>query len=121
MKLNEILKVEASVATMINDLKNQIVNEVAETPLANVTVLSKNTVSVKMSMLSHNVWSPEYYIPGVQAEYVKKALNNITTAHSFVKKIEEMIEKSGVKIGPNLHRFNDTTISILKKHYAEIN
>ena len=71
-----------------------------------------------MSMLSHNIWSPEYYIPGVQAEYVKKALNNINTAHSFVKKIEEMIEKGGVKIGPNLHRFNDTTISILKKHYS---
>lgn len=119
MNLNKILEVEKSVATIVHDLKEQITKEVAETPLKNVKSIAKNIVIVRLSCLQHNVWTPEYYIPTVQAEYVRKALDGVSTAHSFVKKMEEMIEKRGVKIGVNFHRFNDKTVSILKKYYSK--
>ena len=119
MNLNEILEVEKSVATMVCDLKEQIAKEIAETPLKDVKPIAENIVIVRLSCLRHNVWSPEYYIPSVQADYVRKALDSVTTAHSFVKKMEEMIEKRGVKIGVNFHRFNDKTVSILEKYYSK--
>lgn len=119
MNLNRILEVENSVATMVRDLKEQITKEIAETPLKDVKPIAENIVIVRLSCLQHNVWSPEYYIPSVQADYVRKALDSVTTAHSFVKKMEEMIEKRGVKIGVNFHRFNDKTVSILEKYYSK--
>ena len=119
MNLNEILEVEKSVATMVCDLKEQIAKEIAETPLKDVKPIAENIVIVRLSCLQHNVWSPEYYITSVQADYVRKALDSVTTAHSFVKKMEEMIEKRGVKIGANFHRFNDKTVSILEKYYSK--
>ena len=119
MNLNRILEVEKSVATMVRDLKEQIAKEIAETPLKDVKPIAENIVIVRLSCLQHNVWSPEYYIPSVQADYVRKALDSVTTAHSFVKKMEEMIEKRGVKIGVNFHRFNDKTVLILEKYYSK--
>lgn len=119
MNLNKILEVEKSVATMVRDLKEQIAKEIAETPLKNVKPIAENIVIVRLSCLQHNIWSPEYYIPSVQADYVRKALDSVTTAHSFVKKMEEMIEKRGVKIGVNFHKFNDKTVSILEKYYSK--
>lgn len=119
MSLNEILEVEKSVATIVRDLKEQIAKEIAETPLKDVKPIAENIVIVRLSCLQHNIWSPEYYIPSVQADYVRKTLDSVTTAHSFVKKMEEMIEKRGVKIGVNFHRFNDKTVSILEKYYSE--
>lgn len=119
MNLNEILEAEKSVATMVRDLKEQIAKEIAETPLKDVKPIAENIVIVRLSCLQHNIWSPEYYIPSVQADYVRKTLDSVTTAHSFVKKMEEMIEKCGVKIGVNFHRFNDKTVSILEKYYSK--
>lgn len=119
MSLNEILEVEKSVATIVRDLKEQIAKEIAETPLKDVKPIAENIVIVRLSCLQHNIWSPEYYIPSVQADYVRKTLDSVTTAHSFVKKMEEMIEKRGVKIGVNFHRFNDKTVSILEKYYSK--
>lgn len=119
MNLNKILEVEKSVATMVCDLKEQIVKEVSGTPLKDVKPVAGNIVIVRLSCLQHNIWTPEYYIPSVQADYILKALDGISTAHSFVKKMEEMIEKRGVKIGMNFHRFNDQTVSILEKYYSK--
>lgn len=119
MSLNETLEVEKSVATMVRDLKEQIAKEIAETPLKDVKPIAENIVIVRLSCLQHNIWSPEYYIPSVQADYVRKALDSVTTAHSFVKKMEKMIEKRGVKIGVNFHSFNDKTVSILEKYYSK--
>lgn len=119
MNLNKILEVEKSVTAMVCDLKEQIVKEVSETPLKDVKPIAKNIVIVTLSCLQHNIWTPEYYIPSIQADYIRKVLDNISTAHSFVKKMEEMIEKRGVKIGANFHRFNDRTVSILEKYYSK--
>lgn len=119
MNLNKILEVEKSVATMVCDLKEQIVKEIAETPLKDVKPIAENIVIVRLSCLQNNVWSPEYYIPSIQANYVRKAFDSVTTAHSFVKKMKEIIEKRGVKIGVNFYRFNDQTVSILEKYYSK--
>jgi hypothetical protein len=121
MNLNKILEMEKSVTTTINGLKEQIVKEIIETPLKDVKPIAENIIVIKFSDLQHNIWSPEYYIPSVQADYVRTVLASVTTAHSFVKKMEEMIEKRGVKIGVNFHRFNDKTVSILEKYYSKTN
>ena len=68
MSLNEILEVEKSVATIVRDLKEQIAKEIAETPLKDVKPIAENIVIVRLSCLQHNIWSPEYYIPSVQAD-----------------------------------------------------
>lgn len=116
MNLNCILEAEESVANMVRDLKEQIVKEIAETPLKGVKPIAGNLIVIKLSSLQGNVWSPEYYMPTVQAGYVRNALEGISTAHSFVKKMGEMIKKRGVKIGVNIYSFNDATISILEKY-----
>lgn len=120
MDLSRILEVEKSVAGMICELKEQIVKEVAETPQKDVEVLGKNIVVIKFSKLKRSIWTPEYYIPSVQAEYIRKALDSISTAHSFVKKMDEMLEKRGVKIGAIFHPLNDDAISILEKYYSRV-
>ncbi len=119
MNLNKILEAEKSITAMVCDLKEQIVKEVSEMPLKDIKPIAKNIVIITLSCLQHNVWTPEYYIPSIQAGYIRKVLDNISTAHSFVRKMEEMIEKRGVKIGANFHRFNDQTISILEKYYSK--
>lgn len=120
MNLNEILEIEKSVTNRIHDLKEKMVKEIAEAPGV-FKPISKNIVVVKFSDLQHNVWTPEYYIPSAQADYVRQVLDSVTTVHSFVKKMEEMIEKRGIKIGINFHRLNDETVSILEKYYSKTN
>lgn len=117
MNINDVLEMEKSVEKMISQLKEQIIKEIEETPLKDVKPIASNIVVIRLSQIQNNIWSPEYYIPSVQAQYVDAALSNISTAHSFMKKVDEMIEKRGVKIGVNFHRLNDATISILKKYY----
>lgn len=120
MNLNEILEIEKSVANRIHDLKEKMVKEIAEA-LGVFKPISKNIVVVKFSDLQHNVWTPEYYIPSAQADYVRQVLDSVTTVHSFVRKMKEMIEKRGIKIGVNFHRLNDETVSILEKYYFKTN
>ena len=48
MNLNKILEVEKSVATMVRDLKEQIVKEIAETPLKDVKPIAENIVIVSV-------------------------------------------------------------------------
>ena len=114
--LKELLEVEKSIKTMINELKQRIIKETVETPLDGVKPISKNICIVKMSNLQYNVWSPEYYLPEKQAEYVEKSLESVSTIHSFVEIIKKTIEQKYVKIGQNRYRLNENTISVLKKY-----
>ena len=118
--LQDVLKIEQSITTLIDDLKEQIVAETSEKLLDGVTVISKNICTVKLSNLKHNIWSPEYYLPDKQAEYVGKALEGISTAHSFISKVKTIIDDGFVKIGQNHYRLNDNTISVLKKYLGSI-
>lgn len=119
MDLKEIINAEKSIAKMIDDLKEKITTEIEATPfLKNVKPIAQNIVIVKLSYLQNSVWTPEYYIPAVQANYVRKSLDGVSTAHSFVKKMKEMIERRGTTINGQFYRFNDTTVSILKRYYS---
>lgn len=118
MDLKEIINAEKSIAKMIDDLKEKITTEIETTPLRDVEPIAQNIVIVKLSHLQNSVWAPGYYIPAGQANYVRKSLDGVSTAHSFVKKMKEMIERRGTTINRQFYRFNDTTVSILKKYYS---
>lgn len=118
MDLKEIINAEKSIIDMINALKEDITTEIETTPLKDVKPIAQNIVIVKLSHLQNSVWSPRYYIPAAQANYVRKSLDGVSTAHSFVKKMKEMIERRGTTINRQFYRFNDTTVSILKKYYS---
>lgn len=116
MDLKEIINAEKSIAKMIDDLKEKITTEIETTPLKDVEPIAQNIVIVKLSHLQNSVWAPGYYIPAGQANYVRKSLDGVSTAHSFVKKMEEMIERRGTTINRQFYRFNDNTVSILEKY-----
>ena len=118
MDLREIINAEKSITKMIDDLKEEITTEIETTPLKDVEPIEQNIVIVKLSHLQNSVWTPEYYIPAVQANYVRKSLDGVSTAHSFVKKMKEMIERRGTTINRQFYRFNDNTVSILEKYYS---
>lgn len=118
MDLKEIINAEKSITKMIDDLKEEITTEIETTPLKDVEPIAQNIVIVKLSHLQNSVWAPGYYIPAGQANYVRKSLDGVSTAHSFVKKMKEMIERRGTTINRQFYRFNDNTVSILEKYYS---
>lgn len=115
--LQEVLRIEKSISTMIEEIKEQICAEIAGTELPQVKRLNSFCVVVRLSQLEHNIWTPEYYIPNAQANYVRKALEKINTARTFTEKVKGMIENRNVKINQNVHYLNDTTVAILMKYY----
>lgn len=118
MDLKEIINAEKSITKMIDDLKEEITTEIETTPLKDVEPIAQNIVIVKLSHLQNSVWAPGYYITAGQANYVRKSLDGVSTAHSFVKKMKEMIERRGTTINRQFYRFNDNTVSILEKYYS---
>lgn len=117
--LKNMLELEESTTDALQNLKTRISYEIEHTPLEDVQVISSNIVVSKLSKLERNIWTPEYYIPSAQAKYVAQYLGNTATAHSFVKKMKDMIENKSVKIKGNIHQLNDTTVKILQKYYSE--
>lgn len=117
--LRNILELEKSVANMLQNLKMKISYEIEHTSLNDVQVISSNIIILKFSKLQRNIWTPEYYIPSIQAKYVSQYLENVVTVHDFVKKVKDMITNRNVKIGSNIYPLNDTTIKILQKYYNE--
>lgn len=115
-ELSQVLKLEKSVAEMVQGVKQKLIAEIENTALSNVHQVSSYIVIVRLSKLQRNIWTPEYYLPTMQAKYVAHSLEGVTTAHAFIKKVSEMIEKRNVKIGCNVHPLNDTTILILQKY-----
>lgn len=118
MDLKEIINAEKSIIDMINALKEDIAAEIETSPLNDVKPIAPNIVVIKISHLQNGIWAPGYYIPAAQANYVRKRLNGVSTAHSFVEKLKEMIEWRGTTINRQFYRFNDNTVSILKKYYS---
>lgn len=114
--LQDIIEQEKSVAAMIQQLKQDIINTVENMEIPGVKRISPIVAIVKFSQIKNSVWSPEYYIAEIQAKYIEQALSNITTASAFIKKLSEIIEKKQVKISGNTYAINDTTISVLKKY-----
>lgn len=117
--LRNVLALEKSVVNMLQNLKMKISYEIEHTSLNDIQVISSNIIILKLSKLQRNIWASEYYIPSIQAKYVTQYLENVVTAHSFVRKVKDMITNRSVKIGSNIHPLNDTTIKILQKYYNE--
>lgn len=114
--LQDIIEQEKAVAIMIQQLKQDIINTVENTPIPGVKRISPIVAIVKFSQIQNSVWNAEYYIAEVQAKYIEQALANTTTASAFIKKLSEIIEKKQVRINGNTYAINDTTISVLKKY-----
>lgn len=117
MTLNEIIEAENSFSEMINELKKRIVAEIEETPIEGVQKINSIISIVSFSALSKGtILTAEYYISGAQARYVDDAFKSVSTAASFVKKLQEMVDKSNVKIKGTTYPLNDQTIEILRKY-----
>ena len=117
--LRNTLELEKCVEKMVQNLKQKVANEIEHTPLKETKIISSNIVVIRLSNLQRNILTPENYIPAIQAKYVAQSLDGVVTAHAFIKKIEDMIEKRSVKIGSNTYPLNDITIGILKTYYNE--
>lgn len=113
---SEILKEELAIKNFICGLKKQLIEEIKITPIIDTKPITQNITIIKFSQIQNNVWSPEYYLPSAQAQFIEKALEHIQSAYPFILKLKSIIEDHKVKIGLNFYAINDTTISILKKY-----
>lgn len=117
MTLNEIIEAENSFSEMIDELKKKIVAEIEETPIEGVQKINSIISIVSFSALSKGtILTAKYYISGAQARCVDNALKSVSTAASFVKKLQEMVDKRNVKIKGTTHPLNEQTIEILRKY-----
>ena len=117
MTLKQIIETEKSFSKMIDELKKSIVTEIEETPIEGVQKINSIISIVSFSTLSKGtILTPEYYISGVQARCVGDSLKSVSTAASFVKKLQEMVDKRNVKIKGITYPLNEQTIEILKKY-----
>ena len=124
MTLSEIMKVEKTISEMIQQIRQQLIADVKETPVPGVRKLSENTFVVKLSALKqHDIWSPEYYNNVNQADLIAEAFKNVKTTSDFITKAKDIIENRCVKIHNSgftvTYRLNDTTISIIQKYCGD--
>lgn len=117
MTLKQIIETENSFSEMIDALKKKIVDEIEETPIEGVQKINSTISIVSFSALGKGtVLTPEYYISSAQARCVGDSLKSVSTATSFVKKLQEMVDKRNVRIKGTTYPLNDQTIEILKKY-----
>lgn len=114
VKLGYLMEQEENLMNEIKNAVNLLVDEIKNTPLEGVQVVSPNICIVKLSALTK--WSPEYYLPTVQAGYIEQALQD-TTPREFYKKLLAIVDKKGVKISSNFYPLNPTTIKIINKYF----
>ena len=119
--LADILEAESKARTVVDNLRKNLAANIASAKNPDITPLSANTCIVRMSTLKkRDVWSPEYYLPSAQADYVLRALEGTASATAMVKRIRSMIEKESVVINSKLHRLNPTTVEFLKDAVKDI-
>lgn len=117
MTLNEIIEAENSFSEMIDELKKKIVAEIEETPIEGVQKINSIISIVSFSALSKGtILTAEYYISSAQARCVGDSLKNVSTATSFVKKLQEMVDKRNVRIKGTTYPLNNQTIEILREY-----
>lgn len=117
MTLKQIIETENSFSEMIDKLKKRIVTEIEEAPIEGVQKVTSTISIVNFSALGKGtVLTPEYYVSSAQAHCVGDALKNVFTAASFVKKLQEMVDKKNVKIKGTIYPLNNQTVEILRKY-----
>ena len=124
MTLSEIMKVEKTISEMIQQIRQQLIADVKETPVPGVRKLSENTFIIRLSTLKqHDIWSPEYYNNVNQADLIAEAFKNVKTTSDFIIKAKDIIENRCVKVHNSgfavTYRLNDTTISIIQKYCGD--
>ena len=117
MTLKQIIEAENSFSKVIDELKKSIVTEIEETPIEGVQKINSIISIVSFSALSKGtILTAEYYISDAQAHYINDALKSVSTAASFIKKLQEMIDKKSVILKGIKYPLNEQTIEILKKY-----
>lgn len=117
MTLQQVIEIENSTSKMIDELKKNIVTEIEETPIEGVQKINSIISIVSFSTLSKGtILTPEYYISSAQARCVGDSLKSVSMAASFVKKLQEMVDKRNVKIKGTTYPLNEQTIDILRKY-----
>ena len=114
VKLGYLMEQEENLMNEIKNVVHLLVDEIKNTPLEGVQVISPNICVVKLSALTK--WSPGYYLPTVQAGYIEQTLQD-TTPRAFYQKLLAMVDKKGVKISSNFYPLNPTTIKIINKYF----
>lgn len=125
MTLSEILQVEKTISDMIQQIKEQIAEEVKETPVSGVNKIGQSVFTIRLSTLkNHDVWTPEYYNNVSQADIVAKAFSGTKTTSAFVTKAKDMILNQHAVVRDSgftvTYRLNDTTVSIIRKYCGEM-
>ncbi len=114
--IRDVLNLEAQIAEMVISTKAELMAEISQNALPNVTAVSPNVAVVKLQSLDQSILSPEYYISDSQARCVFAALKPATTASALFSKLEEMTEKCSAKVNGTTHRLNAATISVIKQY-----
>lgn len=121
LNLKEILEVENNISTIIEKTVSKITAEVSKQTLTGVRALSSTCCVTNVSNLQHNIWTPEYYLPDIQAKYIAIAMLNIKTMSQLKEKLKNIIDARYIKINNTRHPLNNATIAVLEKYYNEFN
>lgn len=118
MTLKDIIKQEEKIKKMLEDIKTEIKQEAKNIELEGVTKIcdNPNVVTVKLSDLKNNNWSPDYYSATTQANHICEALTGAKTATSFINMIRKIIDNKYVTISNTRYQIRDEFIEVLKKY-----
>ena len=113
--LSDVRKMEESIFALLEKARNDICEEIRNTPVPGVTKLNDFCFTVPLSVIGTGPWTAEYYSPTSQANLVDRVLASAQTATSSHEKIARMLEKKQVKLDGCTYPLNDVTLGILAK------
>ena len=118
MTLKDVIKQEKKIKKMLKEIKAEIKQKAKNIELEGVIKIcdNPNIVTVKLSDLKNNNWSPDYYSAETQANHIITFLENTTTATSFIEKIQKIIQNKEVVISHHKYSVRDEIIDVLKKY-----
>lgn len=115
------LAAEKRIKEMVRELEESIVVDTKNKSVDGIEKVNDFIGVINFTTLvNHAVWGAEYYLQSVQANYIKKSLNNIESVCGLISKIERMIEDKKVKINGETCYLNDLTIGVLKNFIGGI-
>ena len=100
----------------VSSIVNDIISEISNATFSGVTRISRNISIVKLSDLQKSIWSPEYYIPAIQSDYVRQYLEKTSTFTTLYNKLNCMVQDRAVKMQSNYYRLNDEVVEILREY-----
>jgi len=117
--LSDIMKIEKTIGQMLEEIKENILNDINNAKIDNTISISNNISIVKFSNLKDNIWSPEYYIGNAQMKYIAKKFANIVSTKQMIDTINEIITTKSILINKNKYPINPKIIDILIKYKGE--